>query len=49
MVLALILILLAIVLFGVGFALKVAWWIFVIAAVLLIVGAISGARSRRQL
>lgn len=49
MVLALILILLAIVLFGVGIALKLAWWILVLAVILGIAGAIAGYRSRTQL
>lgn len=48
-VLALILILLAIVLFGLGFALKLAWWVLVIALVLFVAGLISGAVHRRQL
>lgn len=49
MVLALVLILVAVALFGVSFALKLAWWVLLIALALLVVGAISGYRSRRQL
>lgn len=49
MVLALILILLAIVLGLGGFLIAGLKWLLIVAVVLFIVGAISGARNRRQL
>ncbi len=46
MVLAIVLVILAIILFGVGFVAKLAWWAFVIAIVLLVAGVIAGALGR---
>lgn len=46
MVLAIVLIILAIILFGVGFVAKLAWWAFVIAIILLVAGAIAGFLGR---
>jgi hypothetical protein len=45
MLAAVVLILLALVLFGTGFAAHLLWWVFIIAAVLLILGFISGNRG----
>ena len=46
MVLAIVLVILAVILFGVGFVAKLAWWAFVIAIVLLVAGVIAGALGR---
>lgn len=46
MLLAIVLIILAIVLFGVGFIAKLAWWAFVIAAVIFLVGIFLGLFRR---
>ncbi|MTD15541.1 hypothetical protein GIS00_16530 [Nakamurella sp. YIM 132087] len=46
MLLAIVLIILAIVLFGVGFIAKLAWWAFVIAAIIFVAGLIAGAFRR---
>ncbi len=46
MALAIVLIILAIVLGGIGLIAKLAWWAFVIAVILLIVGVIAGVLGR---
>ena len=46
MVLAIVLIILAIILFGVGIIAKLAWWAFVIAVIVLIVGIVAGFLGR---
>ena len=48
MVLAIVLIILAIVLFGIGIIAKLAWWAFVIAVIVLLVGLIAGFLGRRR-
>jgi hypothetical protein len=45
-VLAIVLIVLALILGGVGLVAKLAWWAFVIAAILLLVGIIMGVVGR---
>jgi hypothetical protein len=45
-VLAIVLIVLALVVGGVGLVAKLAWWAFVIAAILLLAGIITGAMGR---
>ncbi len=44
--LVLLIIILALVFGGIGFVLEAAWWAFVIAVVLLLVGIVTGARGR---
>ena len=46
MVLAIVLIVLALILGGVGLVAKLAWWAFVIAVILLIAGIILGVTGR---
>ena len=46
MVLAIVLVILALVLGGIGLVAKLAWWAFVIAAILLLAGIIAGALGR---
>ncbi len=46
MLLAIVLIILAIILGGVGLVAKLAWWAFVIAVVLLLAGIIAGVMGR---
>lgn len=48
MVLAIVLIILAIVIFGIGLIAKLAWWAFVIAVIVLVVGLIAAFLGRRR-